>query len=102
MADCLSSALLSHEKKVPHHSLYRFPLAFSAAKHCHIPHKMASYDTDSSDDADSIYTVTNVLLGYASKEAKEDTISHLGGRPVCSAPFRPSFPMLICAIFNEI
>lgn len=44
---------------------------------------MAPYDSDSSDGEDGDYTVTNVLLGYTTKDAKEDTISHLGGRPVC-------------------
>jgi hypothetical protein len=43
---------------------------------------MAPYDSESSDGEDN--TVTNVLLGYTSNEAKDDTISHLGGRPVCS------------------
>jgi pre-rRNA-processing protein TSR4 len=45
---------------------------------------MAPYDSDSSDGEDNDYTVTNVLLGYSSEEAKDDTISHLGGRPVRS------------------
>jgi pre-rRNA-processing protein TSR4 len=40
---------------------------------------MASYDSDSSDGE---FKETNVLLGYASKEADEDTVSKLGGRPV--------------------
>jgi pre-rRNA-processing protein TSR4 len=44
---------------------------------------MAPYDSDSSGGEDNDYTETNVLLGYASKEASDDTISHLGGRPVC-------------------
>ncbi|KAF5017909.1 hypothetical protein F66182_10138 [Fusarium sp. NRRL 66182] len=39
---------------------------------------MASYDSDSSEGE---FEETNVLLGYASKEAEEDTISKLGGRP---------------------
>ncbi|KAL6852747.1 hypothetical protein ACO1O0_007295 [Amphichorda felina] len=41
---------------------------------------MASYDSDSSEGE---FEETNVLLGYASKEAEEgeETISHLGGRP---------------------
>ena len=43
---------------------------------------MASYDTDSSDENDS-YTTTNTLLGYASKETTDDSISQLGGIPVC-------------------
>lgn len=42
---------------------------------------MAPYDSDSS-GGDDDYTETNVLLGYASKEASDDTISYLGGRPV--------------------
>ena len=41
------------------------------------------YDSDSSGLSDQgEYTETNVLLGYASKEPTEDTISHLGGHPV--------------------
>lgn len=43
---------------------------------------MAPYDSDDSLDEDQDYTETNVLLGYASKDADEDTISRLGGRPV--------------------
>ncbi|KAH7409478.1 programmed cell death protein 2 [Cadophora sp. MPI-SDFR-AT-0126] len=42
---------------------------------------MAPYDSDSSGGEDDDYTETNVLLGYASKEASDDTISYLGGRP---------------------
>ncbi|KAF2155186.1 hypothetical protein K461DRAFT_238650 [Myriangium duriaei CBS 260.36] len=41
---------------------------------------MAPYDSDSSDGEED-YTETNVLLGYASKDATDDTISHLGGQP---------------------
>ena len=37
------------------------------------------YDSDSTEGD---YTETNVLLGYASKDADEDTISKLGGHPV--------------------
>jgi hypothetical protein len=40
---------------------------------------MASYESDSSEGE---FIDTNVLLGYASKNAEEDTISRLGGRPV--------------------
>jgi pre-rRNA-processing protein TSR4 len=46
---------------------------------------MDPYDSDSSgleDEGD--YTETGVLLGFASPEETDDTISHLGGRPVCS------------------
>lgn len=41
---------------------------------------MVSYDSDSSDNND--YTETTVLLGYASKEPTDDTVSQLGGLPV--------------------
>jgi pre-rRNA-processing protein TSR4 len=44
---------------------------------------MASYDSDSSGGEEDGFTETNVLLGYASKEVGDDTISYLGGRPVC-------------------
>lgn len=45
---------------------------------------MDPYDSDSSgleDEGD--YTDTGVLLGYPSEELIEDSISHLGGWPVC-------------------
>ncbi|KAK5139109.1 hypothetical protein LTR04_003878 [Oleoguttula sp. CCFEE 6159] len=41
---------------------------------------MASYDSDSSGGEDD-YTETNVLLGFASQEPTDDTISQLGGHP---------------------
>ncbi len=41
------------------------------------------YDSDSTEGD---YTETNVLLGYASKDADEDTISKLGGLPVRTNP----------------
>ncbi|OAA56051.1 PDCD2 domain protein [Cordyceps fumosorosea ARSEF 2679] len=56
---------------------------------------MADYDSDSSDGE---FAETNVLLGYASKDADEDTISRIGGRPVsslslcCSCPSIPPLP----------
>jgi pre-rRNA-processing protein TSR4 len=45
---------------------------------------MDAYDSDSSgrDDGDVDVTETGVLLGYASDEATDDSISHLGGWPV--------------------
>jgi hypothetical protein len=51
---------------------------------------MASYDSDSSDGE---FEETNVLLGYASRSIEEgdDTISHLGGKPV-----RDSTSKLLC------
>lgn len=47
---------------------------------------MAQDEGDSSDADSSIYTATNVLLGYASKEPTDDTFSQLGGRPVILPP----------------
>ena len=44
---------------------------------------MDPYDSDSSIDED--FTETAVLLGYAADEVVEDTISHLGGWPVCAS-----------------
>lgn len=46
---------------------------------CTQQHNMADYESDSSDGE---FAETNVLLGYASKDADEDTISRIGGRPV--------------------
>ncbi|OBT90860.1 hypothetical protein VE02_00425 [Pseudogymnoascus sp. 03VT05] len=45
---------------------------------------MGNYDSDSSDGGEQDYTETNVLLGYASKEASEsdDVNSYIGGHPV--------------------
>lgn len=57
---------------------------------------MAPYDSDSSDGEDNDYTLTNVLLGYTTSEAKEDTISHLGGKPVRSALLIPFASGFIC------
>ena len=44
---------------------------------------MDPYDSDSSGMEDEDFTDTGVLLGYASGEIIDDTISHLGGWPVC-------------------
>lgn len=46
--------------------------------------EMADYDSDSSLEDASEYTETGVLLGYATKEPTDDTISHFGGHPVCT------------------
>lgn len=43
---------------------------------------MDPYDSDSSLEDAEDYTETGVLLGYASTEQIDDTISHLGGWPV--------------------
>ncbi|KAI0893010.1 programmed cell death protein 2 [Annulohypoxylon nitens] len=42
---------------------------------------MAPYDSDSSAGEEEEFTETNVLLGYASKDPGDETISRLGGRP---------------------
>lgn len=42
---------------------------------------MDPYDSDSSFEDEGDLTDTGVLLGYASEELIEDTISHIGGRP---------------------
>jgi len=42
---------------------------------------MSGYESESSASEDG-YTETNVLLGYASNESTDDTISQLGGHPV--------------------
>lgn len=47
---------------------------------------MDPYDSDSSgfeDEGD--YTETGVVLGYASEEIIEDSVTHIGGWPVCWA-----------------
>lgn len=56
---------------------------------------MAPYDSESSGGDDNDYTETNVLLGYASKEASDDTISYLGGRPVRFARVFKSHSILL-------
>ncbi|KAI0968495.1 programmed cell death protein 2 [Xylaria arbuscula] len=50
---------------------------------------MANYDSDSSAGEEEDYTETNVLLGYASKDADDDAISRLGGRPEWIDPETP-------------
>jgi hypothetical protein len=54
---------------------------------------MASYDSDVSDGGAEDFTETSVLLGYASKDAAGETVSRLGGRPVCSRVFL--FPLIL-------
>ncbi|KOS17483.1 putative 20S rRNA accumulation protein 4 [Escovopsis weberi] len=61
---------------------------------------MADYDSDSSDGE---FTETNVLLGYASKDAEEDTISKLGGRPDwLDAGKPPSAALARCKVCKDI
>jgi hypothetical protein len=61
---------------------------------------MAPYDSDSSDGEESDYTVTNVLLGFTSNEAKDDTISHLGGSPVSAAYFLLFITHVLLTLFH--
>ncbi|RFU32495.1 hypothetical protein B7463_g3810, partial [Scytalidium lignicola] len=64
---------------------------------------MAPYDSDSSEGEDGDYTETNVLLGYASKEPSEDTISHIGGRPTWLDPSTPpSAALAKCKVCNDL
>lgn len=62
---------------------------------------MNSYDSDSSlDDDDQSGTSTNVLLGYATKDAVDDSISQLGGEPVRRTP--PSLRPSLCTYSANI
>ncbi|KUJ10627.1 uncharacterized protein LY89DRAFT_710450 [Mollisia scopiformis] len=64
---------------------------------------MAPYDSDSSGGEDNDYTETNVLLGYASKEASDDTISYLGGQPSWLDPATPpSSALAKCKVCNDL
>ncbi|KAJ2968772.1 hypothetical protein NQ176_g9016 [Zarea fungicola] len=61
---------------------------------------MADYDSDSSDGE---FAETNVLLGYASKDADEDTISRIGGRPEwLEADKPPSAALARCKICKDL
>ncbi|OAA82005.1 PDCD2 domain protein [Akanthomyces lecanii RCEF 1005] len=61
---------------------------------------MADYDSDSSDGE---FAETNVLLGYASKDADEDTISRIGGRPEwLDADKSPSAALARCKICKNL
>ena len=48
---------------------------------------MPPYESESSDEGED-YTETNVLLGYATKDATGDAISHIGGAPVRAPPHK--------------
>merc|ERR1712093_858783 len=64
---------------------------------------MAPYDSDSSGGEEDDYTETNVLLGYASKEASDDTISYLGGRQTWLDPTTPpSAALAKCKVCNDL
>ncbi|KAL6870317.1 programmed cell death protein 2 [Trichoderma novae-zelandiae] len=61
---------------------------------------MADYASDSSEGE---FTETNVLLGYASKEADEDTISKLGGTPDwLDAGKPPSAALARCKVCKDL
>ncbi|KAI0205880.1 hypothetical protein F4808DRAFT_447821 [Astrocystis sublimbata] len=65
---------------------------------------MPNYDSDSSaGEEDEEFTETNVLLGYASKDAGDDTISRLGGRPEWYDPSTPpSAALAKCHICQDL
>ncbi|KAK5995701.1 putative 20S rRNA accumulation 4-like protein [Cladobotryum mycophilum] len=61
---------------------------------------MANYDSDSSEGE---FTETNVLLGYASKDAEEDTISKLGGHPEwMDSDKPPSAALARCKVCKDL
>jgi len=51
-------------------------------------------NADSDSDVES-FTETAVLLGYASKDPTDDTISHLGGTPVRPPSRKPDMYLYI-------
>ncbi|KAI9797945.1 MAG: hypothetical protein M1825_005668 [Sarcosagium campestre] len=56
-----------------------------------------------SDSSDGEYKSTSILLGYASKEATEDVMSHLGGTPTFSDPAAPPSTRLVnCKNCNKL
>ncbi|KAI0102602.1 hypothetical protein GGR51DRAFT_527053 [Nemania sp. FL0031] len=64
---------------------------------------MAPYDSDSSGGEEEEFTETNVLLGYASKDPGDDTISRLGGRPEWFDPDTPpSAALAKCNVCKDL
>ncbi|KAK8922476.1 hypothetical protein H634G_00596 [Metarhizium anisopliae BRIP 53293] len=62
---------------------------------------MTSYDSDSSDGGE--FTETNVLLGYASKDSQDETISKLGGIPEwLEADKPPSAALARCKVCKDL
>ncbi|KAH7029156.1 PDCD2_C domain-containing protein [Microdochium trichocladiopsis] len=60
------------------------------------------YDSESSGEGED-YTETNVLLGYASKDAGDDNISRLGGRPDwLDTDKSPSAALARCKICKDL
>lgn len=63
---------------------------------------MPPYDSESSDEGED-YTETNVLLGYATKEATGDAVSHLGGAPSwIDDTTAPSGALAKCKVCNGL
>ncbi|KAI0530360.1 programmed cell death protein 2 [Xylaria digitata] len=64
---------------------------------------MTPYDSDSSGGEEEDFTETNVLLGYASKDPGDDSISRLGGRPEWLDPETPpSAALAKCNICKDL
>ncbi|KAI1407286.1 programmed cell death protein 2 [Hypoxylon sp. FL1857] len=64
---------------------------------------MAPYDSDSSAGEEDGFTETNVLLGYASKDPGDESISRLGGRPEwLDASNPPSAALARCQICKDL
>ncbi|KAI8948588.1 hypothetical protein F4801DRAFT_556258 [Xylaria longipes] len=64
---------------------------------------MVHYDSDSSGGEEEDFTETNVLLGYASKDPGDDSISRLGGRPEWFDPETPPSAALVkCNICKDL
>ncbi|OTB03168.1 hypothetical protein M426DRAFT_23961 [Hypoxylon sp. CI-4A] len=64
---------------------------------------MAPYDSDSSAGEEDGFTETNVLLGYASKDPSDESISRLGGRPEwLDADNPPSAALARCKICKDL
>ncbi|KAG9202241.1 hypothetical protein G6514_004679 [Epicoccum nigrum] len=63
---------------------------------------MPPYESESSDEGED-YTETNVLLGYATKDATGDAISHIGGAPSwIDDKTAPSGALAKCKVCNGL
>ncbi|KAJ4315731.1 hypothetical protein N0V94_005814, partial [Neodidymelliopsis sp. IMI 364377] len=63
---------------------------------------MPPYDSESSDEGEE-YTETNVLLGYATKDATGDAVSHIGGAPQwINDKTAPSGALAKCKVCNGL
>ncbi|KAI1493793.1 programmed cell death protein 2 [Biscogniauxia mediterranea] len=64
---------------------------------------MPPYDSDSSEGEEDGFTETNVLLGYASKDPADDSITRLGGQPDwLDEASPPSAALARCKICKDI